>query len=452
MNMNNNNAPKQPYKAEMPGSSFEYMDEINTALSMDTAKGARILLWVVFISIVSVISWMSWAEVDQITRGSGKVVPSSKVQVIQNLEGGIIKSIYVHEGDTVEVNQLLMDLDDIRFSSSVQEVEVDYYSTIATISRLRAEAKNEKIIFPEMLDGFDEYKKREVSLYHRQQESAEADVSIAKKKTTQFKQDLLTVKNKSKHLRTSYELMKRELDMTRPLAMKGIIAQVELLQLEQKVNDLLSGVQENEMEIPKINISIDENEERASNIWLEFREEAGEQLRDSEIKLARIIETRKSLKDQMSRRHVVSPVNGIVQKVHSNTVGGVVKPGMDLIEIVPVDDNMIVETMVLPKDIAFLRVGLPAMIKLTAYDFTIYGGLNGTIENISADTVANEKGEHFYVVSISTDLNDSNNSLSSLAIIPGMTADVDIVMGKRTILSYLLKPILRAKYNALTEL
>lgn len=430
---------------------LQFMADIHAAQLQDAPMGARALLWIGLVAVFAVLIWMGWAQLDEITRGNGKVVPSSRLQVVQNLEGGILDAIYVSEGDQVEVGQTLMHLDEIRFSSSLQEAEVEYYSILATIARLRAEAEQRTLIFPRALDRFPASRDREQALYRSRRQSLETNLTIVKEQTEQQEQALRALRSRRAHLQRSYELSRKELELTRPMAEKGVISEVELLQLEQKVNDLLAELRNAELDMPRLTSTLEENRARERDVLLDFQAQARETLRENEIRLARMTESRKSLRDQVTRRQVKSPVKGVIKKIHVNTIGGVVQPGMDLVEIVPLQDHLLVETMVAPKDIAFLRVGLKAVVKLTAYDFAIYGGLQGKVDHISADTITNEQGESFYLVRIRTGRNWLGTAEKPLHIISGMVASVDIITGKKTVLDYLLKPVLRAKANALTE-
>ena len=438
-------------KMRRDSADLNFMADIHAAQLQDAPAGARSLLWMGLVAVLAVLFWMAWAEVDEITRGNGKVVPSSRLQVVQNLEGGILDAIYVSEGDQVEVGQTLMHLDEIRFSSSLQEAEVEYYSILATIARLRAEAEQRPLTFPRALDRFPAYRDREQALYRSRRQSLETNLTIVREQTAQQEQTLRALRSRRAHLQKSYDLSRKELELTRPMAEKGVISEVELIQLEQKVNDLLAELRNAELDMPRLTSTLEENRARERDVLLDFQEQARETLRENEIRLARMTESRKSLRDQVTRRQVKSPVKGIIKKVHVNTIGGVVQPGMDLVEIVPLQDHLLVEAMIAPKDIAFLRIGLEAVVKLTAYDFAIYGGLKGKVDHISADTITNEQGESFYLARIRTDRNWLGTGEKPLHIIPGMVAGVDIITGKKTVLDYLLKPVLRAKANALTE-
>ncbi|CAM3477588.1 HlyD family type I secretion periplasmic adaptor subunit [Parendozoicomonas haliclonae] len=440
---------REPRKASAV--ELEYMSDTSAAMLLKSPQGGRMLIVISFLAIIMAIAWASWAEVDEITRGDGKVVPSSRLQVVQNLEGGILEKLLVQEGDRVAKGQILMVLDDTSFNSTFKESEVEYYSLLAAIARLKAQSEGSELIFPEAVSEFADVQRREMRLYNSQQEALETELEIVAEKVRQSEQEVKALETRRDHLQRSYDLGMKELSMTRPLAQKGVVSEVEMIQLEQRVNDLLSELNEAQLNLPRLQSTMQEQKTKEREVVLKFREKSQEELRDQEVKIAQLTESRKSLQDQVARREVRAPLAGIVKKINVTTVGGVVQPGMDLIEIVPVEEALLVETKINPKDVAFLQSGDKAIVKLTAYDFAIYGGLEGVVDHISADTITDEEGESFYQVRIKTQKNHLGSNEKPLEIIPGMHAQVDIVTGKKTILSYLLKPILKARDNALTE-
>ena len=430
---------------------LEYMSDASAAVLLKSPRGGRLLVLLSFLAIAIAVLWASWAEVDEITRGDGKVVPSSRLQVVQNLEGGILEKLLVKEGQLVEKGQPLMQLDDTSFNSTFQESEVEYFSLLATIARLKAETEDRRLTFSDEVRAYGDLVSRERDVYNSRRDGLEAEQDIVKEKVRQSEQELRAMETRRDHLQRSYDLGMKELEMTRPLALQGVVSEVEMIQLEQRVNDLLSDLNEAELTVPRLKSTLQEQKNRAREVSLRFREEALEELRDQEVKLAQITQSKKSLEDQVSRREVRAPLPGIVKKIHVNTIGGVVQPGMDLIEIVPVEEALLVEARVHPKDVAFLQLDDKAIVKLTAYDFAIYGGLEGKVDHISADTITDEQGESYYIVRIRTEKSHLGTEKEPLEIIPGMHAQVDIVTGKKTIMSYLLKPVLKARANALTE-
>ena len=436
---------------EVSPEDMEYMSDTSAAMLMRTPKGGRLLIYVMMLAIGSSLIWASMAPLDEITRGVGNVIPSSRLQVIQNLEGGILETLFVQEGELVREGQPLMQLDDTRFTSTFREGAVEYYSELARAARLSAELTGKNLKFPPELDEYQDYVNREVQVYEKRAAGLTAELDIASTQTSQAKHELASAEAQLEFLDTSFKLGKEELGLTAPLAKLGVVSQVEMIQLKQRVNELGSEKKLTELSIPKLEAAYQEALARKREVKIKFREEVVQELKEAEIRLDQLTETQANLKDQVVRTMVRSPVEGIVKKINLTTVGGVIQPGMDLMEIVPVEDNLLVEVQISPKDIGFLREGMRAVVKLTAYDFAIYGGLEGTLEHISADTIKDEKGESFYIVRIRTARSHLGTEDTPLEIIPGMKTNVDIITGEKTLMAYLLKPILRAKQNALTE-
>ncbi len=291
----------------------------------------------------------------------------------------------------------------------------------------------------------------EKSLYDSNKLQRAQQTNIFSEQIRQRQNELGELESKISQLRNSYNLMLKEQEITEPLFKKGLVSEVEFLQLKRRVNDLKGDLNGATLAAPRIRSTIKEIENKLSEVNLGFRNNAKKELNEVTAEIARLSETQVSLEDRVSRTLVKSPVNGIVSKMMIHTVSGIVKPGMDIIEIVPLEDALIAEVKVKPSDVAFLRPGLEAMIKFTAYDFSIYGGLKGKVEQISADTQTNEKGETYYLVRLKTDKRYLGSEEKPLKIIVGMVVSADIITGKKTILDYLLKPILKTKQRALRE-
>ena len=445
-----------------------YIDDLNAAILQKTPYKSRRTIYSICGFVLLAVIWASFAEVDEVTVGIGKIIPSQQIQVVQNLEGGILKSIFVREGDQVIVGQELLTIDETQFLSDFREQDSQSSSLKARAIRLRAELESVKITKendeykvtvteqPIAFDGFDLSTQRETidrqnALYKERIRNLESQLAILDQQVNQKRTSLQELQSEVSHLEQSYLLVSKELNLTRPLAKRGVVSEVELIKLERTANEAKGQLASARISVPKLESEIDEVIGKREEVALKFRNETQERLQEVESKLDALDETLISLQDRLQRTLVKSPVNGTIKTIQINTVGGVIKPGMDLIEIVPREENVLVEARILPKDIAFLRPGLDAVIKLTAYDFTIYGGLKGKVEHISADTITDENGDSFYHIKVRTDdiYYDKNNK--ALPIIAGMTASVDVLTGKKTITDYLLKPIIRAKQNAFRE-
>ena len=431
--------------------SLDYMPDTSAAILMQSPRGGRALIYLCAATILGFLLWAGFAELDEIVRGTGKVVPSSRVQIIQNLEGGIISEIYVSEGDRVESGESLMQLDSTRFQTLFRETEVEYHALRVTADRLYAEINNQPLVFSPHSLQQTEVLEREKALYQNRRSAFATELKIAKERTSQSNQELQEMQSRKSHLETSLGLARRELEMTRPLVKQGAVSEVELLRLEQRVNELAGDLEGAKLSVPRLQSAFQASQQRENEIRLNFRQKAMQDQKENSLRIAQLEETLTAQRDRVDRTMVRSPVDGTVKKINFNTLGGVVQPGMELMEVVPLQDQLLVEVQIRPKDIAFLRTGLPAIVKVTAYDFAIYGGLTALIEHISADTIQDESGQSFYIVRVRTEKSYLGSSENPLPIIPGMQTSIDIVTGKKSVLNYLLKPINRARQSALRE-
>ena len=420
------------------------------AIAEQTPHGARLVVWFSVLAMLVLLVWSAFARLDEVTRGEGKVIPSRQVQVLQSLDGGIVSEILIHEGQVVKAGDLLLKVDPTRMVSSLRENQSQYLSLLAKAARLRALAEGSRFVAPpEVLKEAPEIVEAERALYESRRAELEASLGVARQQSAQRSQELISVRAKREQAAQSYTLTARELELTRPLVKSGAVSDVELLRLERDVARYKGERDSASSDIPRLESAVAEADRKIQEVDLTFRNTARSELSEVNAKLGALSETSTGLEDRVKQTEIRSPVNGTVKQLKVNTVGGVVQPGKDLIELVPSDDALLLEARVSPRDIAFLRPGQKALVKFTAYDFAIYGGLDATLEQIGADSVVDEKGNAYFVVRVRTQSNAIGPQ--KLPIIPGMVAEVDILTGKKTILSYLLKPILRAKANALTE-
>ena len=429
-----------------------FMSEISAATMASTHWGGHILLLLIAAFIGIALWWASVAEIDEVTRGQGKVVPSSKVQIIQNLEGGILADVLVSEGQMVEKGDVLLKIDDTRFSSSFRESKLTYWELLARTARLSAESEGKPLELPEeLMINQPELAAEERGLYQSRQLQLQSTIDVLKRQAEQRRQELVEKQARQQQLSRSFELSNQELQMSEPLLEAGVMSEVEILRLKRTVNDLRGEMDSNRLAIPRIRSSIDEVQQKINEAVTRFESEAARELSEVRAEMERTEESVSALKDRVTRTNVRSPMKGTIKRLMINTIGGVIQPGMDLVEIVPLEDNLLIEAQIRPADIAFLRPGQEAIIKFTAYDFSIYGGLEAKLVRISADTITNEEDESFYLIYLRTEQNFIKSSMGELGIIPGMTVTVDILTGEKTVLDYLLKPILKAKNEALRE-
>ncbi|HET6520066.1 MAG TPA: HlyD family type I secretion periplasmic adaptor subunit [Geminicoccaceae bacterium] len=414
---------------------------------------AHLLLIAVVAFFVVAFAWASWATVDEVTRGEGKVIPSRHVQVIQNLEGGIVAEILTREGAIVERGDALLRIENVMAASDLRELRSRYHSLLAAVGRLRAEVDETAVSFPpELLAEAREVAENEQALFNARQDELQTQLEILRGQAEQQEQQLTELRFKIEQLERSHQLAAEELALTEPLARQRIVPKVDLLRLQRQVHELKAELEASRLAVPRVESALREANRRIQEAFLTFRATSLRELNALRAELAGVAARIAAGEDRVTRTEVRSPVRGTIKRLLVNTVGGVIQPGADLVEIVPLEDTLLVEARVRPSDIAFLHPGLPAQVKITAYDFSIYGGLEAEVEDISADTILDERGqESFFRVRVRTAKNHLGTDEHPLPIIPGMTTQVDIMTGDKTVLHYLMKPILRARERALRE-
>lgn len=434
--------------------------EFMTDLNASTLHGARPLahgiLWSTVAFLLCACVWANRAELDEVTLGQGQVIPSSKVQVVQNLEGGIVAEILVEPGQIVRKDQALMRIDDTRFSSSFQESAAKDDALRMRIARLEAEALAGRFVPPADLQRDKaELVAHERAVFDSRRRDLQASLAVLERQSEQRAQELAEMQARAAQLAHSYDLVQEELAITRRAADQNVFPKVQLIRLERQANDLKGELEAAHLSMPRLQAALDEVRRKAEQITAEFQAAASRELSEARAEQSIVSASKVALEDRLARTTVRAPLAGIIKQVRVNTIGGVVQPGMDLVEIVPLEDSLLVEARVRPADIAFLRPGLEAMVKLTAYDFSVYGGLEGTVEHISADAIIDERPgvrpESYYLVRVRTARGGRGAGDRQLRIIPGMQATVDIRTGQKTVMQYLLKPVLRAKQTALRE-
>ncbi|MEE5151471.1 HlyD family type I secretion periplasmic adaptor subunit [Pseudomonas alliivorans] len=424
----------------------------SVAVADPSSRTLSLTVWVTAALLLSALLWAGFAVLEEVTTGEGKAIPSSKVQVIQNLEGGIVTDIFVREGQVVNKGDTLLRLDDTRFMSSRSESEVDRLTLTAQVERLAAEAEGRPLTLPaQVTSSAPQVAADEHALYESRQRRLASEQRTLNEQLRQKTQELAEFRSKQEQFRSSLALVQQELDMSAPLVGSGAVSPVEILRLKRNAVEIRGSMNANTLAIPRAEAAISEIRSRVQESELGFRADAARELNEKRNDLARISASRIAIDDRMSRTTVVSPVRGIVKTLKVNTIGGVVQPGNDLMEIVPLEDNLLIEAKVRPQDVAFLHPGQKAMVKFSAYDYTLYGGLPARLELIGADTVTDDKDNSFYLIQVRTDSNHLGSDSKPLLIIPGMIATVDIITGEKSVMDYLLKPVLKARAEALRE-
>lgn len=389
------------------------------------------LLWAFFALLSTFLIWAHFAVLEEVKRGNGKVVPSRQIQVVQSLEGGIVGDILVQEGAVVQQGQSLMRIDDTKFASEFGEIRERRASMAARLARLDAEAKGRsEIVFP---DKIEEVNPAAVA----------TERSVFKTRALKVAQDVDVLNQQIARLTQTSGLLDRELALTRKLYEQKVVPEIEMLRLERQSAEAKGQIAEAKAKI-------------ATTIST-FRAQADEDLAKSRADLAVLDENIKSAQDRVRRTDLRSPVRGIVNKLNVTTIGAVVQPGANLMDIVPLDDTLLVEGKIRPQDIAFIRPGQDAVVKISAYDSSVYGHLAGKVERISADTILDDKGEAaqrpetYYRVMVRTDRNHLGTEETPLPIIPGMITTVEILTGKKSVLDYIMKPARTLRDEALRE-
>ena len=429
---------------------LEYIDSRSEALLLTTTKSSRMLIWFSFLFVIAMIAWMYYSQIDQLVRGMGRVIPSQKIQYINNLEGGIVSEILVKEGDSVKVNDTLIKLDKKNFVSKEEENTLKIYELRARIKRLEAEAKGRNFVVKRGV--LKEKMQQEKRLYLANKKEREQEISILKQQLFQKQNQLSEKRDKLMHLQDTLTLTQDEVDMKRNLLAERIGSRSELNLAEQKLSSIEGEYSSTDMAIPRLESAIRETKAQIQQVRVKFRKNAVEELNQAKDELARLRKVNVAKKDRVARTTLYSPVTGIVQRILVNTIGGVVKSGESIMEIVPSNDTLIISTKIRPSDIAFIHPNQKAVVRFSAYDFAIYGSLEAKVINISADTITDEiDRKNYYQVKIKTEKNYLGEDNTKLKIMPGMIATVDIVSGKKSVLNYILKPILRAKQNVLSQ-
>ena len=414
----------------MQQSDFAFVNDIRAAAELRTPKTARMLLGASVGLLATFLIWAHFAILDEVKRGDGRVIPARQIQVIQSLEGGIIDQILVHEGDIVRRDQALMRINDTKFASEFGEVRERRGAVAARVARLEAEVQGRR-----ELKFADE-------LIKSAPRAVDTEQSVFETRTRKVAQDIDVLTQQQTRLSDNLKLLNREVEITRRLFAQKVVPEIEMLRLERQASETRG--------------QLAETQSRMENVKTAFRSQADEDLAKSKGDLAVLEENIKSAEDRVRRTELQAPVYGIVNKINLTTIGAVVQPAANLIEIVPLEDTLLVEGRVRPQDIAFIRSGQDAVVKITAYDSSVYGSLKGKVERVSADTIVDEKAdrdkrETFYRVIVRTDKNHLGTTERPLPIIPGMVATVEVLTGEKSVLDYLLKPARTLREEALRE-
>jgi len=431
---------------------LHFMPDVHAAARRRGHGSAYILTIMTFVFVVAFVTWANYAVLDEVTRGEGRVIPSSKTQIIQNLEGGILAEILVREGDIVEKGDILVRIENTAAQATFRDAQSRFYALQATVERLEAElGDREMALSEEILRKAPTAASDQTALFNARSRQLQAQTAVLEAQAKQRTQEIAEVRSRRKQLERSLQLAREEFAITQPLVRNGVVARIDLIRIERQVADLEGEIATIGLSIPRLQTAAQEARQRIEEVMLSAKAAVSDELNRARADLNSVTETLLAGEDRVTRTEVRSQVRGTIKEIKQNTLGGVIRPGEDIIEIVPLDDTLLIEAQIRPSDIAFLRPGQDSMIKIAAYDFSIYGGLKASVEHISADTIKDEQGENFYRVYLRTAQNSLVYHGDELPIIPGMTATIEILTGKKSVLDYIMKPILKARDRALRE-
>jgi len=443
---------KKNKPVEYTKNDYDFMNSLSAAvLEQSPSKMSRVIkIWL--FTIAAFLIWASLAKVDEITRGDGDVIPYGQNQIIQNLEGGIVESILVEEGQIVKEGEVVLKINNAKSVSSSRTNEMKYYELEAKRLRLHAEANQQPFEVPEVEDKeLKSQIKLAQNLYNSNKIEFSAKDDSFVNQIKQREQSYKEAKAKVKSLQKSLEFVTQEIEMTEPMVKEGVKSKVDFLKLKREASTIENDIEATVLSLPRLTAAIEEMKNKREESKQLFINTAKKELNEVIAEMSRLKTQQVAFSDQVERTMVKSPVEGIIQKLFINTVGGVIQPGADLIEIVPTNKKLYLEVKIKPSDIAFIHPGAEAKVKISAYDFTIHGGLTGKVVNISPDTITDNKENTFYIIHVVTEKNYLGTKEHPLNIIPGMTANVDIITGKKSVMEYILKPILKSKQYVFSE-
>jgi adhesin transport system membrane fusion protein len=443
----------------MQQSDFAFANDVRAAVELRTPRTSSMILFSTLALIVVALIWANFAVLDEVKRGNGRVIPTQQMQVLQSLEGGIVGAILVKEGDIVAKGQTVMRIEDIKFASELGEIRERRYATAARVARLEAESAGKTTLEfpPELVKAAPAAVAAEQSLFQARARKLAQDIDVIAQQVTQRRSELEEYRATADKLTNTLKLLQRELDLTQNLYRQKVVPEIEMLRVQRQATDMQGQLEVAKASMAKAEAGIQEAESRLKNAKATLRAQADEDLAKSRGDLAVLEENIKSAKDRVFRAEMKSPVHGIVNKINVTTIGAVIQPGGNLMDIVPLDDNLLVEGQIRPQDIAFIRAGQDAIVKISAYDSSVYGSLTGKVERVSADAITDDKPsrngekETFYRIIVRTDKNHLGTSKTPLPIIPGMVATVEVMTGHKSVLDYLIRPARLLRDEALRE-
>lgn len=430
-----------------PPAGYDWVLEAEWARIQQNPLKARKILYFIVLVLSLLLIWAYFSPIDQVIRGEGKVIPYGKLQVVQALDGGIIQEVEVSEGDVVEKGQILLRIDPTRFISNLEESNSQYFALEAKSSRLKALLEGRSVDFSDELKKIkSNLIQNEKILYETSKQEFEQSMSGFDKRIQQKIEGIESNKSELRQHEQLLEITNKELDVTLPLLKSGAVSQLDIMQLERQTLELKGLIERVKSAIKRTDSEISEEKNSKEEAKLKYLNSWNKELNETLAKMNSLKSTQIGLNDAVSQAVIKSPVEGVIQRILINTGNAVVTPGTKIIEIIPKNVELVVEAKILPKDIAFIKIGQDVSLKFDAYDYAIYGGLKAKVSNISADTVTDDKDKTFYIIQIK-----SSENTNDIKILPGMVAQADIIIGKRTILQFIINPLIKAKDAALKE-
>lgn len=439
-------------KRDTDAEDAQFMEELEAAVRLKPSKASHMMLVSVTALVVLLLLWMALSKIDEITHGEGQVVPSSEIQVVQSLEGGVLKDILVREGDVVKKGQPLIRISDVAFASEEQGAAAQQESLLLKRARLSAEAEGKPLDLPQDIAAkVPGIARNEEQLYQSRQRELDNAKSILNEKINGAQAKLSEVQAKVGRLSESRKLLQQELSITQKMVEQRAVPKLDEIRLSRELNDISGQINEAGEERQQITADLNAATRERDDQENKFRSQALGELNEVETSLKQLSSSLTAIGDRVDRSELRSPVDGIVNKIMLKTLGGVVEPAMKLIEIVPADEELKITARIPPSDVAFVRPGQPVKVKVSAYDPQIYGSLDGQLSRIGANSVSDSEGNVFFEIEVETKKNYLGDAENRMPITPGMVAQVEIITGKKSILAYLMKPVIRAKDRALTE-
>jgi len=436
----------------MSKDDLDFMNEVEAATRLKPAEGSHYLLLAVFSLVLAFFVWSATQEIEEITRGSGQVVPTQEIQIVQSLEGGILEELLIREGQSVKKGEILLKVSDVAFASEERGVEAKTAALKAKRTRLKAEAAGKSFKIPDDIEkDYPDIARNEKALYESRRQELRNAKSILDNDISRARSRLGEVQAKINRLVESRRLLNKELDITREMVAKRAVPKLEEIRLDRELAKISGQIREGTQEKSALQANLRKAQRERADREDQFKSQVLGELNEIESQISQLTENLTAIGDRVDRAEVRSPVDGVINKIALKTIGGIVEPAMKLVEVVPIDNNLKIIARVSPQEIAFIRLDFPANIKISAYESQRYGSLQGTLTRIGANSITDEKGNIFFEIEVRADKNYLGTEGNPLPITPGMVAETEIITGKRSILSYLAKPVLRAKDRALSE-